>query len=912
MKCKKILALMLVFGLLLTIIPFGCFTVSAEEFEEGYYTYTVLNGEAIITGCDSSISGDIIIPSTLGGYPVTSIGVWAFGYCNSITNIIIPNNVSEIGNSAFRRCTNLTNITIPDSVTSIDYYAFSDCENLKSIKISNNITEIAGYTFRNCANLTNITIPDSVTSIGYYAFYGCTNLANITIPDDVISIGESAFEDTAYYNNSSNWENDVLYIGKHLIKAKETISNSYNIKSGTRTIAYYAFYCCEELESVTIPNSVISIGRYAFCKCGFTNLIIPDSVTNIGMQAFYGCKNLTSVVISKNLTYIDYEVFAYCENLVNLIIPKSITNIDSNAFGYCSKITDVYYSGTEEEWNDISTRSEYLTDAEIHFNTSVEMLDCSVFGCIGGIATCEKRAICKYCKKEYGELGHIFDGGTVTKETSCLEEGITEYKCTLCKEVIKTETIAKLTHVYDNLVDGDCNLCGNTRIIQYISEDVETDALFDSDGKIANIVFVPQQNGKYEFSVVGENLTSISLYSIGADSAGSMIYGTKSYLSITHSLKSGIPYILRFGYKGENTGSYKVKVFKHIHIYENECDDVCNDYDCKERREAPHKYDKDCDTTCNLCNNTRTTSHKYSQATCTKPKTCKVCGATSGKALGHKYTTTTTKATISKNGKIVKKCSVCGDIASNKTVYYPKTIKLSSTSYTYTGSAKKPTVTVKGYDGKTISSSNYTVKYTNNIKAGTATVTVTFKGNYSGTKKLTFKINKASTTKATYKLSTTSYTYNGKAKTPTVTVKLSGKTLKKNTDYTVKYSNNKNVGKASIVITFKGNYKGTKTLIFKINPAGTTVKSLTAGKKSLKVAITKKTTQVTGYQIQYATNKSFKSAKTKYVTSYKTTSVTLKGLSAKKTYYVRVRTYKTVKGVKYYSGWSTMKYKKTK
>ena len=110
----------------------------------------------------------------------------------------------------------------------------------------------------------------------------------------------------------------------------------------------------------------------------------------------------------------------------------------------------------------------------------------------------------------------------------------------------------------------------------------------------------------------------------------------------------------------------------------------------------------------------------------------------------------------------------------------------------------------------------------------------------------------------------------------------------------------------------KGKYSGTKTLTFKINPAKTTVSKLTAGKKSIKVAITKKSTQVTGYQIQYSTSKNFTSAKTKTVSSYKTTKYTLKSLSAKKIYYVRVRTYKTVGKTKYYSGWSTYKYVKTK
>ena len=188
------------------------------------------------------------------------------------------------------------------------------------------------------------------------------------------------------------------------------------------------------------------------------------------------------------------------------------------------------------------------------------------------------------------------------------------------------------------------------------------------------------------------------------------------------------------------------------------------------------------------------------------------------------------------------------------------------------------------------------------------------KGNYTGTKTLTFKIKPIDVSKCSLKLSTTTYTYNGDAKKPSVTVKnASGTKLTKDTDYTVSYaSGRKNVGTYKVTIKMKGNYTGTKTLTFKINPPKTTVSKVTAAKKSLKVTISKKSTQVTGYQIQYSTSKKFTSAKTKTISSYKTTSATISSLKAKTTYYVRVRTYKTVDGKKYYSDWSTYKYKKTK
>ncbi len=304
-------------------------------------------------------------------------------------------------------------------------------------------------------------------------------------------------------------------------------------------------------------------------------------------------------------------------------------------------------------------------------------------------------------------------------------------------------------------------------------------------------------------------------------------------------------------------------------------------------REHIHTHTNACDTTCNICKATR--------------------------SITHSYKTTTTKATLTKNGSIVKKCTVCGKVASSTTIKYAKTFKLSTTTYTYNGGVKTPTVTVKDSAGKTLKkNTDYTVTYAAGRKnVGTYKVTVKMKGNYSGTKTLTFKINPAKI--SSYKLSATSYTYDGKVKKPTVTVKNSSGTKLTTSSYTVTYSSGrKNVGTYKVTIKGKGNYTGTKTLTFKINPVKTTVSKLTAGKKSITVVITKKSTQVTGYQIQYSTSKKFTSAKTKTISSYKTTKTTLKSLSAKKTYYVRVRTYKKVGGTTYYSGWSTYKYVKTK
>ena len=266
---------------------------------------------------------------------VTIIDDSAFRCCTSLTNITIPNSVTSIGRDAFAGCTGLTSITIPNSVTSIGSSAFEYCIGLTNITIGNGVENIGYDAFRCCTGLTSITIPDSVTSIGSSAFEYCTGLTSVTIPDSVTSIGISAFDNTGYYNNTKNWEDNVLYIGNHLIKANDEISGSYTIKSGTRTIADYAFFCCTGVTDITIPDSVTSVGSYAFEYCtGLTNVIIGNSVKRIGDHAFEDCTGLTNVIIGNSVTSIGAWVFYDCTNLTSVTIPKSVMYIGSDAFGY--------------------------------------------------------------------------------------------------------------------------------------------------------------------------------------------------------------------------------------------------------------------------------------------------------------------------------------------------------------------------------------------------------------------------------------------------------------------------------------------------------------------------------------------------------------------------------------------------
>lgn len=233
-------------------------------------------------------------------------------------------------------------------------------------------------------------------------------------------------------------------------------------------------------------------------------------------------------------------------------------------------------------------------------------------------------------------------------------------------------------------------------------------------------------------------------------------------------------------------------------------------------------------------------------------------------------------------------------------------ISLKASVYTYDGKAKTPVVTVK-IGNKTLNSkSDYNVKYSNNVKAGSATVTVTGKGNYTGTAATKFTINAMPISKAS--LSVKNVTYNGKALKPAVIVKVNGKTLKCNTDYTVAYSNNKNCGKASFVITGKGNYAGKKNGSFVIMPAKVSLKNVKSTVKSkMSVTWNKASGGINGYQISVALNNTFKNGKKDFNASAGAVTKLITGLNSGKYYYVRVRAFKNVGKTKYFGAWSVVK-----
>lgn len=259
----------------------------------------------------SSIDGVLFskTAATLVTYPIGKEGPYT-----------IPTSVTHIGAEAFLGCTGLTGVSIPDSVTSIGDRAFSGCAGLTSVSISDGVTSIGNFAFRDCAGLTSVTIPDSVTSIGMYAFGRCTGLTSVSIGNGVTYIGVEAFRDC-------------------------NALASVVIGSSVTEIQTSVFQGCTGLRQITLAEGLLAVGGGWFQSLPITSVIIPDSVTSIGGYAFANCSGLTSVTIPNRLTTIGEYAFIGCTGLTSVVVPNKMTSIGAYAFRECRSLASIFFNG---------------------------------------------------------------------------------------------------------------------------------------------------------------------------------------------------------------------------------------------------------------------------------------------------------------------------------------------------------------------------------------------------------------------------------------------------------------------------------------------------------------------------------------------------------------------------------------
>ena len=363
---------------------------AVEETNPTEFT-CVTNSDAVsitIASCTGSDSA-VVIPNSINGYYVTSVGINAFTGNTSLISVTVPNSVTNIGDEAFGSCTNLTSVILPDSTVSIGDGSFGACFSLTNFTIPNSVTSIGIDAFDSCVSLGSITIPNSVTNIGQIAFENCTGLTNI-------SVGAG----NADYSSL----NGVLFDGAKdtLIECPSGLTNSaYKIPDGVSTVEEDAFVHCVNLASITIPASVTNIigpltvdcslltnidvnatnpaysvlndvlfdkaqdtllqyppgltnstysipnrvtiiqgDSFSYCS-NLVSIVIPGGVTYIGWGAFLGCSSLAGIAISYGVTNIPDSAFQGCTSLASIIIPNSVTSIGWQSFSECSSLTNV-------------------------------------------------------------------------------------------------------------------------------------------------------------------------------------------------------------------------------------------------------------------------------------------------------------------------------------------------------------------------------------------------------------------------------------------------------------------------------------------------------------------------------------------------------------------------------------------
>jgi len=861
--------------------------------------YTITGDVATIKGYQGTVGAKLTIPGSIDQKPVKEIGANAFENCTAITQVeftldnvneYIPDagdnddgyfpgywnmptsvsNVETIGAAAFKGCTALATIEIPITVKTIGAGAFAN-SGIKAITYDSSITdwnaisktesEFTAIDITFGVKIANTNTPAAPTLSGQVT---ADTITLVKVDGCEYKIGDSAWTTNNVFTGLSPATTYSFYQRyaetNAYLASESSVAAEFKTDKGTQEKA-----AAPIIESTT--NNSVTLAAVVGAEYS------KDGQTWQTSNVFGN--------LEANTQYTFYQRYAETETLYVGPISDGKSATTNKALGakapqpaFSSKtdisVTLVVVEGCEyskdgQTWQDSNVFTDLSPATAYTFYQRYKETETHFVGDISDVlnVTTNKSAQIKAeaptldGKNETSVTLVYIDGYEYSKDGIVWQssnvfiglEPSTQY--TFYQRIAETAT-TEAGEASDGLpVTTDAGLTG----LKYDEDSQEYHYYVNGERSYASgFVTMPNGTTYYLNNGVRQNTTGIIEGYYVENGEVKVFTGLKEYAGVTYYFVDGIRQNTT-GLLEYNNGYYYLLdgIWQNTFTGFVELDKVYYIKDgIKNHDECTHRYDNNCDTTCNVCDDTRTINHAYNsgvvtkKATCTqtgvKTYTCTVsgCGATRTEVIGkvaHTYKDYLTKATTSKNGKIVRKCSVCGAHNKTTTIYYAKTVKLSATSYTYNGKTKTPTVTVKGSNGKTISKSYYTVKYA---------------------------------------------------------------------------SGRKNVGKYKVTITFKGNYSGTKTLYFTINPVKTSVTKLTAAKKALTVSISKKTKQVTGYEIQYATNKKFSKAKKTTVKSYKTTKVTLKKLSAKKTYYVRVRTYKTVGKTKYYSGWSTVKYKKTK
>ena len=931
------------------------------------------------------------------GAGITALPAHCFDGCEKLSDINLDNVISYDDESLTG--TSLSSVTVNCNATFLAG-SFNSNKSLVSITLPDNLISIPKYMLADCTNLVDFKLPTATTEIKDMAFAGCTKL-ELTVPDTVVTFGRNCFEDVKMVYCTSNSacakyceENGVKY---KLTDVAPPNANDFEVTLSEDSFVYSGYE--EKPENVTVYYKGKELwGASPYVDNSDYSVQYTNNI-NAGTA---------SVVITGMGEYIGTKVVNYTINPLTLTSKSSRINFADGSMGQYKCTGSEIKPKINVFENDHDTRltdgKDYTVSYSDNINVGTGTIKVTFMGNYTG-------SISKTFKITPAHQ-HTFGSWKITKVPTCTTDGEQKRSCTSkdCGHYTETATIPAKGHSYKITSEADpctggkvtytCSKCGDS-----YTEDVAA------------------QGHKYVDTVVAPTCTT------GGYTLHTCSVCKKSYKD-NETQPTGHKYITNTveatcetdGYtekKCSNCDYYtKTIIPKKGHTPSSEWT-VIKQTTCAEAGEQV-RY-------CTTCGNVaekqeiaklaHTPADEWiitKQPTCAEPgeqvRYCTICGEVAEKQGITKLPHTSSDWIIDKEaapgiaGSMHTECTVCHERLETATIPALARIDISeadatlSTSiYEYGGGYMKPGVVVKLNDTLLVAGKDYTVSYINNKKVGTATVIVNGIGQYTGSVSKTFTINPAKqniqkletryggffvdwaqkgsatgyeiqyatnygfTNAETKKLTANkpdtatigglyrgrSYTivrgstyygewspiknvvtasknmssvsisnistksFTGKAIAQSAKLKHSGSTLKNGRDYTVSYSSNKNVGTATIKFTGKGSYGGVVTKTFKINPAKQNIQKLKSKSRSFFIDWAQKGS-ATGYEIQYATNSKFSGAKKVTVTNNKTDKKTISKLSGKKKYYVRVRSYTTVKGKKYYGAWSSTKSVTTK